>query len=234
MMTKEYAVMGSGRPPMTHAEEANYVPIFDPATQSLTMDPLKGDPGDLSPEATPGGFSQCMGFGPYTLEPGDSIRIVLAEGANGISRKLCYEIGKKWLTGSGPFELPDGSTTNNADEFKNAWVYTGIDSLLMTFRRAKENFDNNYNIPLGPPPPESFEVISGGDRITLRWKAEAAQNYDYFAGFRVYRAIHKPDTTFDLIFECGQGTDHPEVVTEFVDKSPVRGFNYYYRVAPCL
>ncbi|MBO8152958.1 MAG: fibronectin [Candidatus Marinimicrobia bacterium] len=230
MMTKEYAVMSSGRPSMTHAEEANYVPIFDPATQSLTMDPLKGDPGDLSPEATPGGFSQCMGFGPYTLEPGDSVRIVLAEGANGISRKLCYEIGKKWLTGSGPFELPDGSTTNNADEFKNAWVYTGIDSLLMTFRRAKENFDNNYNIPLGPPPPESFEVISGGDRITLGWKAEAAQNYDYFAGFRVYRAIHKPDTTFDLIFECGQGTDHPEVVTEFVDKSPVRGFNYYYYV----
>ena len=51
-------------------------------------------------------------------------------------------------------------------------------------------------------------------------------------GYNEYRPNReiKPDTTFDLIFECGQGTDHPEVVTEFVDKSPVRGFNYYYYV----
>ena len=46
--------------------------------------------------SNPGGTSQGIGFGPYTLAPGDSIRIVLAEGAAGLSREMCYIIGQNW------------------------------------------------------------------------------------------------------------------------------------------
>ena len=46
--------------------------------------------------SNPGGTSQGIGFGPYTLAPGDSIRIVLAEGAAGLSREMCYQVGQNW------------------------------------------------------------------------------------------------------------------------------------------
>ena len=43
-----------------------------------------------------GGTSQGIGFGPYTLAPGESIRIVLAEAASGLSREMCYIVGQNW------------------------------------------------------------------------------------------------------------------------------------------
>lgn len=210
-MSKEYAVMNSGHTPLTHAQYVGtgYPDLFEPISQS--------------------GKSQCLGYGPYDLAPGDSIRIVFAEGVNGLSRNMCDAIGRQWLTGSAPYILPDGKTTNNADEFKNAWVFTGIDSILKTFANAKANWESGFAIPQPPPPPNVFEVTSGGDRIMLDW-ADNAASWPNFVGYRVYRAIHKPDTTFDLIFECGAGTSHPEVVSQFMDKTAQRGFDYYYYV----
>ncbi|MBL7137122.1 MAG: fibronectin, partial [Candidatus Marinimicrobia bacterium] len=67
--------------------------------------------------ADAGGASSLAGFGPYTLIPGQSVRIVVAEGVSGISRELCENIGHNWKYGNPPFELPDGSTTNSADEY---------------------------------------------------------------------------------------------------------------------
>ncbi|HEX9973615.1 MAG TPA: fibronectin, partial [bacterium] len=60
--------------------------------------------------------------------------------------------------------------------------------------------------------------------------ADNAQTWPNFAGYRLYRAIHKPDTTFDMIFECGPGTDNPDIVSEYMDKTAQRGFDYYYYV----
>jgi len=213
-MATEYQFMTSGHPPLTHAEEV-------------------GDGNADEFGATAGGYSQTQGFGPYTLEPGDSIHIVLAEGVAGISRKLCYEIGAQWLDwtqgGTGPYVLPDGSTTSDGNAFKNAWVYTGKDSIFQTFRRAIANYKSGFNIPQPPPPPNLFEVTSGGDRITLTW-SDNAESWPNFAGYRIYRAIHVPDTTYELIFACGKGTDHPEIVHKFEDFTAKRGFNYYYYI----
>ena len=140
--------------------------------------------------------------------PGDSIRIVIAEAVAGLNRDQHYTVGEKWLDwkngGSGPYELPPnvGGTTTDGDIYKNNWVFTGIDSLFQTFNRAKDNFDNFYSqglsIPESPPPPSEFSVNSGGDRIVLTWanNAESAPN---FAGYNIYRAIVKPDTTYELI-----------------------------------
>ena len=217
-MTKEYSKMIERHPTLTHAE----------AVGSGYPDLFTGDIG-----SNPGGFSQGIGFGPYSLAPGESIHIVLAECVNGLSWEMRKEIGAKWwekagLGGSPEMILPDGSSTSDADEYKNAWVFTGKDSLLKTFDRAMTCFNNNLQIDEAPPPPDKFEVISGGDRITLDWST-SAESYPHFAGYNIYRSIHTPDTTFELIYSCGQGTDNP-LINTYEDKSAQRGFDYYYYV----
>ncbi len=178
---------------------------------------------------TPGGYSHTQGFGPYTLAPGDSIRIVLAEGVAGLSRRMAFDIGAEWLNGQAPFTLPDGSTTNDADEFKNEWVYTGQDSLFQTFERAIANYESGYNIPVPPPAPNLFKITSGGDRIILEW-ADNAESWPGFAGYRIFRARDIPDTTYQEIFACGKGTDNPTIVNRYEDTEASRGFDYYYYI----
>lgn len=205
-MAAEYAAMTAGRPAESQAQ-------------------LVGNQfADLYGN-TSGGFSQTEGFGPYTLTPGDSIHIVLAEGVAGINRKLAYEIGANWLNGQGPFVLPDGSTTSDKDQYKDAWVFTGKDSLFQTFKRAQEVFENNFKLPMAPPPPDQFDVNSGGDRIELKW-ASNAESWPHFKGYRIYRAIHVPDTTYEMIFE----TTKENLTHKFDDTQLQRGFDYYYYI----
>ena len=176
----------------------------------------------------PGGYSHCQGFGPYTIAPGESVHIVIAEAVNGLSKENCYSKGANWLAGKNLI-LPDGSSTTDADEYKNSWVYTGQDSIFQSFNRAidvYENFKNTgeFGIPQPPPPPELFEVNSGGDRIELKWTAAAAEAWDGFEGYRIYRGLHVPDSTYELIHECKKG------VNFFEDVTPRRGFDYYYYI----
>jgi len=177
-----------------------------------------------------GGTNLWICYGPFDLEPGESVTIVEAEGVNGLSRQKCEEIGKRWKkayddpSDKGPFPLPNGTTTTNKDDYKNAWVYTGKDSILLTFGRAKRNFDLGYRIPQPPLPPPLFNVTSGGDRIMLSWHPSPSEGEPGFAGYKVYRAVGKPDTTWQEIFTGGPG------VTQFDDVSAQRGFRYYYYV----
>jgi hypothetical protein len=177
-----------------------------------------------------GGTNLWVCYGPWDLEPGESITIVEAEGISGLSREACIEIGKRWLkayndpTDKGPFTLPDGSTTDDKNEYKNVWVYTGKDSIIKTFSRAKRNFDINYNIPQPPLPPPLFEVTSGGDRISLSWNPSPSEVESDFAGYKIYRAIGKTDTFYVLIDSCGPG------VTSFDDVKATRGQSYYYYI----
>ncbi len=175
-----------------------------------------------------GGMSAGMGFGPYTLAPGDSVRIVIAECAGTISWAKRIEVGEKWYNEIKPYTLPDNSTTEDKDEYKDAWVFTGRDSLLQAFDRAKEAYDNEYVIPQPPPPPSSFTVTSGGDRIVLDW-TNNAETDPHFGGYKIYRVMHDPDTTFSLLYECGEGTGN-SIINKYEDMSPVRGFNYYYYI----
>ena len=205
-MAAEYAAMTAGRPAESQAQ-------------------LVGNQfADLYGN-TSGGFSQTEGFGPYTLTPGDSIHIVIAEGVAGINRKLVYEIGANWLNGQGPFVLPDGNTTNDKDQYKDAWVFTGKDSLFQTFQRAQKVFENNFKLPMAPPPPDQFDINSGGNRIELKWSSNA-ESWSNFKGYRIYRAIHVPDTTYEMIFE----TTKENLVHKFDDTQLQRGFDYYYYI----
>lgn len=171
-----------------------------------------------------GGTNVWICYGPFDLAPGQSIRIVQAEGINGLNRQLCESIGRAWLKEAAPYTLPDGTTTNDKNQFKNTWVSTGKDSILLTFGRAKRNFDLGYNIPQSPLPPKLFNVQSGGDRISLSWLPSASENESDFAGYKIFRAVGKPDTTYEEIATLRPG------VKQYDDLSPVRGFSYYYYI----
>lgn len=177
-----------------------------------------------------GGTNIWVSYGPFNLEHGESITIVEAEGVSGLSREMCELIGRRWKqahdnpSDTGPFTLPDGSTTSDEDEYKDAWVSTGKDSILLTFSRAKRNYDSGFAIPRPPLPPPLFEVKSGGDRISLTWKASPSEEEPGFAGYKIFRAVGRPDTTYQEIYDCGPG------VTSFDDVTAQRGFSYYYYI----
>ena len=180
-----------------------------------------------------GGSSQGQGFGPYQLEPGDSIHIVFAEGVTGLSWPMCREIGGKWFayykgTGTPALTMPDGSTASDPDAFKKAWVETGVDSIMQMFRNAKANYTSGYAIPNAPPAPETFTVTSGGDRIRLAWADNAASD-PHFDGYVIYRSegsVKIYQTVYTKIFEC----DAANAVHTWDDTTAVRGFNYYYYI----
>jgi len=175
-----------------------------------------------------GGTNVWITYGPFDLGPGDSVKIVEVEGINGLSRQMCINIGREWYqayqsqASGAAFVLPDGSTTDDMDLFKNSWVYTGMDSIMLTFSRALRNYNMDYQIPQPPLPPPVFQVESGGDKIDLSWVPSPSDGDGDFAGYRVYRSVGKPDTIYQLLAELPPGTDFYE------DKSAIRGFSYYY------
>jgi hypothetical protein len=179
-----------------------------------------------------GGYMSAQGFGPYDLAPGDSVRIVVAEAVAGIDWNKGCEVARNWFANNtSTFVLPkgykNGGTTTDRNEYKNAWVFSGKDSLFQTFRRAQAVYSSNYAIPQPPPPPDKFLVNSGGDRIKISWSA-SAESSPHFDGYRLYRCEGRTDTTYDLILECGKSTGN--LVNSYDDQNAKRGFNYYYYI----
>lgn len=192
-----------------------------------------------------GGTGIWLGYGPFDLALGDSVTIVEIDGVNGLSRNKCIEIGSKWLEAyqnpsqTYTFHLPDGSTIsgkysegvgNAADVYKNSWVYTGIDSLLLTFSRAKRNYDTGFSVTESPPPPMKFEVYSDTASFLLKWD-NSAESYADFGGYRIYRRSTDWDLRYDpfeLVFECGYGTSHPLIVNEWNDTLVDKTYRYHY------
>jgi len=215
LMARKYARMTAGHPSQTQAEQIGKDENGWPTSSA----------NDWGLDT--GGYASAMGFGPYNLAPGDSIRIVVAEGVAGImrNRDMVKQIANKWFTNTGPFILPNGSTTTDRNVYKNTWVFTGKDSLFQTFRRARQNFGNGYSIPEPPPPPDRFEVRSGGNRILLTWSS-SAETWPNFDGYLLYRAEGRTDSNYTLIFRC----EKENVVNSFEDKTARRGQTYFYYI----
>jgi hypothetical protein len=179
------------------------------------------------------GGEQGQGFGPYTLAPGDSIHIVFAEGVNGISWEKCREVGAVWYeyykgTSAPPLVFPTGTSGTTYTDYTRAWVQSGKDSLLQTFRNATANYRADYKIPQPPPAPSSFTVTSGGDHIELKWDNNAARA-EHFDGYVIYRCegiVKDYRSVYKKVFECNASN----AVTKWDDTSAVRGFNYYYYI----
>jgi hypothetical protein len=182
-----------------------------------------------------GGFSQDQAFGPWDLEPGESVKVVIAEGVAGIDREKTFDIGRTWFQhwkgqSNDPMKMPDGSMTTDLNVYKKAWVWTAKDSLFKTFRNAIRNYNDYYSkgrrIPQPPFPPEKLEVKSEADRISLSWTGTAAEACGHFKGYRVYRGAGKPDTLYERVFD----SDTAQVKTKFDDMTAARQFDYYYYV----
>ncbi len=194
-MALEYEWMSKGHVSPRHADKV------EPSGNFIepTGDPALG---------TPGGFSNANGYGPYTLRPGESVRIVMAEGMSGLSRIMQERIGQQY------------KRRQITAREKNIWVMTGRDSLFQTFRRAIANFNSGYNIPRSPLPPKSLTVESGGDRINLLW--DVYENDPNLSGFEIYRAVGRRDSTYYLIHTAGPQD------RSYSDTTPIRGRDYYY------
>lgn len=199
-MALEYALMKTGHRAPRHADKIE--PSGDFAIQ-------KSAPNEGSGQ---GGFSFNNGYGPYTIRPGESIRIVMAEAANGIGRKLQLETGIKY------------KKKEITDVAKNRIVLQGKDSLMLTFKRASEAFKADWKIPQPPLPPTTFEVNSGGDRIALKWSVDGTDPNPPSA-FRIYRALGEVDSNYTMIYETKSASER-----SYDDKSVIRGFNYYYYI----
>lgn len=173
-----------------------------------------------------------LGFGPYEFEPGEVVKIVLVYAAGGISRHEAIEAGKEWMqTGD--------------DIQKNNILTTGRDSLFLNFQKGKLMYDNTNQLtstfdPLMPPPPPAyFYTTSGIDKVILEWDGSSPESISDFAGYRIYRnyrpdiPINHParpaDTLYVKLWECGAGTDHPDVVNSFIDSTvtPLWDYRYY-------
>ena len=176
-----------------------------------------GDPAN----GTPGGYSIALGYGPYTLAPGQSIHIVQAEAAAGLDRDAAVEIGKAFKASGGNVNalIP----YKNESKTKNDWVYTGRDSLFQTFNRAIANYQSGFAIPEPPSAPTSFTVNSGGDKIFLSWDV-ANPNDPNLKGFEIYRALTRYDSTYHLIYSASASE------RTYQDVTAQRGLEYYYYI----
>lgn len=187
------------------------------------------------------GTNGYLSFGPYELPYGESVRIVMCEAVGGIDRRKAIEIGKNWfkayIGGNVDFELPSApayrpaepvdDTAPMMDIYKDMWVYTGKDSVIKAFRHAKETFENDFVLPMNPPPPLSFTVSPQPDKIILEWDDKPEEDPD-FEGYRLYRAMLEPDSFYHCIYDCSVGAGN--VASTYEDKNLLRGINYYYYV----
>lgn len=182
-------------------------------------------------------------FGPYTFAPGEKVRLVFAHGYSGLSLEKGKEIGAKWFKGTledpknlpndytgflpNKFVFPDGAS--EMDLRKDRWISTGIDSLMKSASRAKWNFDQDYKIPMSPPPPTEIEITGLGTGVEVKWKDAVAEEMENFAGYRIMRRISNTDTVFyEVIYNSDENDRADEHL--FVDKTVIVGAQYYYYV----
>lgn len=212
-MQSEYGVMTAG-----HQSRHAY-----------TVEP-SGMPGWLSPTGDPalggsGGPSFANGYGPYTMAPGDTVRLVLAEAVGGLSRDVATKVGRAWKQAGAEPNAPitvDVPGKGVQTMTKNEWVFTSRDSLFQTFRRAIANYESGYAIARPPLPPVEFTAVGGGDGIFLNWTAQAgAEEPDRWD---VYRARGRADSTYTRIGSLPPGS------RDLTDLDPVRGVDYFYYV----
>ena len=178
---------------------------------------LQAKPGDhLSP-------FMLMSDGPYTMQPGASIKIVVAEGVNGIPLSVALQglAAQKYLP-------------------------AGLDSLKSTMDLAKKVFDNNYHLSAVPPPSPDLHVIAqpSTKSIALTWDP-LEQNYinpltgkNNFAGYNIYKSDHSFIGPYTLVRTIRPGRSF-DVATYFdalnnkwvyEDKSISIGAGYFYTV----
>jgi hypothetical protein len=233
----EYAYMEYGFPNILEGQKAWYFDLNTDPRETRVKYQTRMDERHIKfvADATNGRGAVYMVVGPYPeLKPGEDLRIVWCVVGGSISREKRWEIGRAWQNGTATWDgddkippvgqaYPELIPSDN-DRAKDNWVATGKDSLLKNVSNALHAVRNGYNIPK-PPPAPSIEVWGRPDKIEILWGTESEAASD-FKGYRVYRAVGSPDTTWEKIYEV-EGT----AVHSYDDKDAQRGFAYYYYVS---
>jgi hypothetical protein len=183
------------------------------------------------------------GIGPYTFEPGESIRLIYAVGQAGLGVPAAIDVGKKMVdeTLQPPPNLPDAETGFFPDNFafptgatpmninKDLWLSTVIDSVHEAVYRARWNYEHDWRVPNAPPPPASMSVDGFPDQARVTWTDGGAEELSNFAGYRVRRRISRRDTVFfDTIHRTSPDNEAGDYT--FEDSSVQFGGSYQYYV----
>jgi len=150
-----------------------------------------------------------MSIGPYDMEFGDTVNIVVFYGVGARSTEECREWGAKYING----EISDAE--------KNEFLRWGKTDLFNKLSTAKKLWKNNLVLPSGlnPVPPASINVNSGPGYVELDWSSVANA-----ISYNVYRAVGIRDSVIFPLVKSELTS------TEYKDEDVKRGFDYYYYI----
>jgi hypothetical protein len=150
-----------------------------------------------------------MSIGPYNLNFGDTVNVVMFYGVGARGTEECREWGLKYKNGV--------ITAKQKNEFLR-WGKTDLFDKLSSARRI---WKNKLQLPEGNNlnPPSSIDVQSGPGYVELNWNTvPGAQSY------KLYRAVGVKDSVlYPLLTQILTGT-------YYKDEDVNRGFDYYYNI----
>ena len=204
------------------------------------------EPSRDASQGKQGGHGATIGYGPYNMEMNEQVRIVEAIVADGLSYEAATEIGKAYkrsatddntmiaYDANGDGQISDApfdySTNGNGGErlTKNQWFLTTRDSMFFSMQLAqqvwnKSNEMSEYLFDATPLPPQSFEVTSTQEAITLRWETHIGAPDP--VSWEVYRTAEYLDNQpYEFLAEL-PGSDRVLEDTEVVEN-----VNYFYYI----
>jgi hypothetical protein len=203
--------------------------------------------------------SVLMTFGPYTMQPNDDIRIVVAYAGGSISLKQAIDVGRAYKNGYSqqfaqvplPADIVDENGTvlasaganltkaqkdNIIDTIGRQRVFANAGKARDTWRTGNVRSGvGTFNIPFAPATP-SLQGFSENDQIRLEWgnEAETDTRGGTISGYRIYRDYKR---TTEIV-ENSLPTDTtfvlhdtvPAGTFEYIDTNVSRGEDYYYYV----
>lgn len=230
-----------------------------PAQPFLAFPLAAGEPLDFvehfstteEPAQPLGSWSYANNFGPYTMEPGEEVRIVLVDGVAGLSEELSEALGRwyrqqiRWRgmarDEAGALLFSWNPKTNETCQegsagcvslTKDEWVMTSRDSLFQLIERATAAFENGYQVPAPPRAPSSFSVTSGTDQITIAWTPTEtpAGGWELYRAQNRYQGIPAPneEEKYICIAGCPGTPPLPPNATSFQDTDASANVQYFY------
>ena len=191
-----------------------------------------------------GGHASTFAYGPYQMAFMDTINIVEAEGAAGLSFEAALDIGVAYKA-SGfdddqriPYDANGDGVINdvpwNYDVYKNGselltknqWVFTARDSMFQFMYRSRDVWEasngmTRYPMIEPPRPPRRFEVTSAPENVELTWQV-MSDSPDPEA-WEIYRtADYSDNLPYELVVRL------PGAARSFIDWDLLRGKDYYY------
>ena len=191
-----------------------------------------------------GGHAATMAYGPYQMAFGETIRVVEAEGAAGLSYEAATTIGRAFkqsgldpdgviefdANGDGTIDTTpfDYSAYNTGAEAltKNQWFFTSRDSMFQMMYRARDvwnasNEMTQYPIVEPPRPPATFNVFGLPDKIAMDWTSLAGSPDP--VSWELYRTnSYEDNLPYELIATL------PGSARNYDDTDLIRGEDYYY------